>query len=60
MTMENQDVDVNENVDPAAPAKRRYFSTEQKLSILADYEAASEPGAKGALLRREGSLLAHH
>ena len=53
------DVDVHDDVDPAAPAKRRYFSAEQKLSILAEYEGAREPGAKGALLRREGIYSSH-
>src|SRR5271156_2143042 len=43
--------DVN---DPAAAPTRRSFTPEQKLSILGSYEDATEPGAKGALLRREG------
>ncbi len=33
---------------------RRSFSAEYKLSILAEYDAASESGEKGAILRREG------
>lgn len=33
---------------------RRAFSAEYKLSILAEYDAASESGEKGAILRREG------
>ena len=33
---------------------RRVFSTEYKLSILAEYDRCSESGDKGALLRREG------
>lgn len=33
---------------------RRVFSAEYKLSILAAYDACSETGEKGALLRREG------
>lgn len=33
---------------------RRSFSAEYKLSILAEYEGASESGEKGAILRREG------
>lgn len=40
---------------------RRVFSADYKLSILAEYDAASETGEKGAILRREGlysSLLA--
>ncbi len=33
---------------------RRSFSAEYKLSILAEYDACSESGEKGAILRREG------
>ena len=33
---------------------RRAFSAEYKLAILAEYDAASESGEKGAILRREG------
>ena len=33
---------------------RRVFSPEYKLAILAEYDAASETGEKGAILRREG------
>jgi transposase len=33
--------------------KRRHFSAEYKLRILAEYDAAP-PGEKGAILRREG------
>jgi transposase-like protein len=33
---------------------RRIFSAEYKLAILAEYEACSESGEKGAILRREG------
>ena len=33
---------------------RRTFSAEYKLSILAEYDAATETGEKGAILRREG------
>jgi transposase-like protein len=35
-------------------AQRRYFSNDYKLAVLADYDRCSEPGEKGALLRREG------
>jgi transposase-like protein len=34
--------------------KRRHFSAAYKLKILAEYEAVSKPGEKGAILRREG------
>ena len=33
---------------------RRIFSAEYKLAILAEYDAASDSGDKGAILRREG------
>lgn len=33
---------------------RRSFSPEYKLAILAEYDACSEAGEKGAILRREG------
>jgi transposase len=39
--------------------KRRVFSTEFKLAMVAAYDAATEPGARGALLRREGLYHSH-
>lgn len=39
--------------------KRRTFSTEYKLSILAEADRCREPGAIGALLRREGLYSSH-
>jgi transposase len=47
------------NDDPAARPRRRSFSAEYKLGILAEYEALSDSGAKGALLRREGLYSSH-
>jgi transposase len=38
--------------------RRRTFTAEYKLEILAAYDAA-EPGQKGALLRREGLYSSH-
>ena len=35
-------------------AVRRVFTAEYKLAILAEYDACSESGEKGAILRREG------
>ena len=35
-------------------AQRRIFRNDYKLSMLAEYDRCSEPGDKGALLRREG------
>src|SRR5215207_6195075 len=39
--------------------RRRYFSAEYKLRILREAEACTEPGAIGALVRREGIYSAH-
>jgi len=38
---------------------RRTFTAAYKLAILGDYERLSDPGAKGALLRREGLYSSH-
>lgn len=35
--------------------KRRVFTHEYKLAIVAEYDALTEPGARGAQLRHEGS-----
>jgi transposase len=43
---------------PARPTRRR-FTVEQKLRILAEYEAAKTPEARGAVLRREGIYSSH-
>ncbi|WP_063925364.1 hypothetical protein [Frankia torreyi] len=40
-------------------ARRRSFSPAYKLRILGEYEAATSPGAKGAILRREKLYSAH-
>jgi transposase-like protein len=48
-----QNDDVDNNADPAAQPTRRVLSVEEKLDILARYEAC-EPGRKGAFARREG------
>jgi len=39
-------------------AKRRTFTAQYKLDIVAEYDAAPE-GAKGAVLRREGLYSSH-
>src|SRR5215210_8786837 len=44
---------------PAARPTRRRFSAEYKLAILDEYERQTDPGAKGALLRREGLYSSH-
>jgi transposase len=45
--------------DPAAKPTRRRFSAAYKLAILDEYERLTDPGAKGALLRREGLYSSH-
>lgn len=47
--------------DPEIPqkAKRRQFKAQYKLDVLDEYDRATEPGAKGALLRREGLYTSH-
>jgi transposase len=47
--------------DPEVPAKarRRTFTVEYKLRILREADACTEPGAVGALLRREGLYSSH-
>ena len=49
---ENQKEAIDPEVVPKA-AKRQY-SAEYKRRILQEYEACTEPGGRGALLRREG------
>jgi transposase len=45
--------------DPASRPKRRRFDAEYKLAVLDEYERLADPGAKGALLRREGLYSSH-
>jgi transposase len=40
--------------DPAPKPVRRRFSEEYKAAIVSEYEQATERGAKGEILRREG------
>jgi transposase len=51
--------DVGVGEDSAAKPTRRRFSAEYKLAILEEYERLTDPGAKGALLRREGLYSSH-
>lgn len=44
---------------PARRPKRRTFTAAYKLGVLAEYERLNRPGAKGALLRREGLHTSH-
>jgi transposase-like protein len=43
----------------AEQPKRRSFTAQYKVAMVAEYDAATEPGAKGALLRREGLYSSH-
>lgn len=47
--------------DPTLPERpaRRTFSAEYKQEILSEYEAATEDGSKGVILRREGLYSSH-
>jgi transposase-like protein len=45
--------------DPAGRPRKRSFSPEYKLAILEAYDSMTEPGAKGALLRKEGLYSSH-
>ena len=58
MTLADRPVDDGAVNPRAERPKRRTFSAEYKLRIVAEYEAA-EPGEKGALLRREGLYSSH-
>ena len=42
------------NPEVIPKAQRRQYTGEYKRRILQEYEACTEPGEKGALLRREG------
>jgi transposase len=43
----------------SAQPKRRTFTAAYKLEMIGKYDAATEPGAKGALLRGEGLYDSH-
>ena len=54
------DGQVGASSDPGADRpRRRVFTPEYKLAILAEYDQLTEPGARGALLRREGLDSSH-
>lgn len=50
--------DEHDQPDPAARPRRRTFTGEYKLKILAEYDAA-DAEERGALLRREGLYTSH-
>ena len=43
----------------ASRPRRRTFTAEHKMRILAQYEQLDDPGERGALLRREGLYTSH-
>ncbi len=51
--------EVKPDPEVRAIAKRRQFSAAYKLAVLAEADQANEPGAVGALLRREGLYSSH-
>src|SRR5215472_2646743 len=46
------------SAEPERTRRRRSFSAQYKLDVLADYDAAG-PGEKSAILRREGLYSSH-
>jgi len=62
MTMTPADLDgvsePGQEPDPGAKAKRRSFTTEYKLAIVAEYDAG-DADSRGALLRRERLQTSH-
>lgn len=54
MTMSNADVDAG-----VTRSSRRVFTADYKARMVAEYDAASDRGARGALLRREGLFDSH-
>ena len=49
----------DDDADPGARPRRRVFTAEYKLAILAEYDAAEADGSKGSILRREGLHSSH-
>lgn len=47
--------------EPSLPERprRRSFTVSYKLAVLEEYEGCTDPGAKGAVLRREGLYSSH-
>lgn len=55
----HQTMDKEPEPEVVAKAKRRQFSAEYKLGILAEADACTKRGEMGALLRREGLYSSH-
>ena len=47
------------NPEVVADARRRTFTASYKLRVLAEVDASTQPGAIGAVLRREGLYSSH-
>jgi transposase len=54
-----QDTPAGADGPRSAQPKRRTFTASYKLEMIRKYDAATEPGAKGALLRGEGLYDSH-
>jgi transposase len=54
-----QDIPAGADGPRSAQPKRRTFTAAYKLEMIGKYDAATEPGAKGALLRGEGLYDSH-
>jgi transposase len=50
---------VRDGDEPVSRPARRRFTEQYKLAILTEYDSLTDPGAKGALLRREGLYSSH-
>ena len=61
LTMERAHDVAMGDADPVPPdrPRRRSFTADYKLRILAEYDACAGDGDKGALLRREGLYSSH-
>lgn len=53
------DTKMRPDPEVVAKAQRRQFGADYKKRVLAEADAATEPGAIGALLRREGLYSSH-
>jgi len=54
MNLERSESSSVQEVEVLAPPRRRMFTAEYKVGILRELEKATQHGAVGALLRREG------
>lgn len=61
MTMTQADLTRDDGVmaPRSGQSKRRTFTAEYKARIVAEYDAATEKGERGAILRREGLYSSH-